>query len=42
MVTTRARVIEKRGDAVGMYFEGIPAPVQKAVSDFVEGRLATL
>ena len=42
MISTRARVIEKRGDEVGLVFESIPISVQNAVSEFVEGRLATL
>jgi hypothetical protein len=42
MVSTRARVIGKRGDSVGLVFESIPTPTQQAVSEFVEGRLATI
>ena len=42
MISTRARVIEEREDAVGLVFESIPTPAQQAVSDFVVGRLATL
>jgi hypothetical protein len=42
MISTRARVIAKNGDRVGMVFEGIPTPTRETVASYVEKRLATL
>ena len=42
MVTARARVIDQRGQSVGMVFDYMAPPIREAVAQFVEGRLATL
>ncbi len=42
MVTARARVIDQRGQSVGMVFDYMAPPIREAVARYVEGRLATL
>jgi len=41
MVYTRARVLRREGDQVGMKFTDPPEPSQQAISEFVAERLAT-
>jgi len=42
MVSTRARVMGRQGDAMGVAFTGASGPSRKAIADYVVRRLATL
>jgi hypothetical protein len=41
MVYTRARVLRRQGDHIGIEFDDPPDPSRRAISDFVTERLAT-
>lgn len=41
MVYTRARVLRRKGDLIGMQFTDPPEPSQQAIGEFVAERLAT-
>jgi hypothetical protein len=41
MVSTRARVVRRHGDRIGMQFTGASGTIRQALADYVEERLAT-